>query len=320
MQATLYKWDDAGAPQVVDGRPSEYINVIKKCLVDGYGTKAPAGWSVAEEDVANTYLALRNDEAAGGSGGVFEIKMVTNDDAGAAFDVTSYCDYVSNAQKNRGYATSRYDRHSTSISMLKNWIVIATKTAFIIWVCQDSRLTSNSFGTNKHISFFAGDFTSYINNDPATFICWAGGVNGSTAQGWNSNFAAHLQCNSPASASVRVYALDGTAETEGHSATSIIGPLMQSQDSAIAYDEPEITVLSEIYILAGAANSITDAYLNSVSFPRVRGTLPGVVCAQQAGFYNQPMPYFKTINGQLHFQLPNPHTYRSLIWINCEQW
>lgn len=320
MQATLYKWDDAGAPQIVDGKPSEYINVIKKCLVDGYGAKAAAGWSVAEEDLANTYLALRNDEAAGGSGGVFEIKMVTNDNAGAAFDVTSYCDYVSNAQKNRGFAPSRFDRSSPGLYMLKNWIVIATKTAFVFWVSSDGKLTDNGFSNREHISFYAGDFNSFTNNDPATFICWAGGENGSTSQSWSDNFASHLQYAQPEKRTVSVYALDGTAESEGHSATSIIGPQMQSTSNAIANDEPEITVLSEIYIVAGAANAITEKYLNNVSFPRVRGTLPGLYCAQQTGFYNQPMPFFKTINGQLHFQLPNPHSYLSLIWINCEQW
>ena len=65
---TVYRWDDPGAPQIVDGRPSEFINVFKKCLVEGYGDKQPLGWQVQLEEAINK-ISFINDVTAGGSGG-----------------------------------------------------------------------------------------------------------------------------------------------------------------------------------------------------------------------------------------------------------
>ncbi|MEI8642731.1 hypothetical protein P4S56_00375 [Pseudoalteromonas sp. Hal056] len=36
-QVNVYRWDDEGAPQIVEGRPSEFINVLKNVWLMGMG-------------------------------------------------------------------------------------------------------------------------------------------------------------------------------------------------------------------------------------------------------------------------------------------
>lgn len=47
LPVTMYRWDDPGAPQLSQTQGSA-VDVIKKCLIDGYGTKEPAGWVIEE--------------------------------------------------------------------------------------------------------------------------------------------------------------------------------------------------------------------------------------------------------------------------------
>lgn len=66
LPVTVYRWDDAGAPQLSKGiKPSELINVLKKCLVDGYGSKQGAGWSVPFMDLASNQIVFRNSTLQG---------------------------------------------------------------------------------------------------------------------------------------------------------------------------------------------------------------------------------------------------------------
>ena len=77
-QVTVYKWDDVGAPQITTGSPTEYMNVLIKCLVEGYGTKQPVGWEVLENQASTPFLALHNNIQAGASGGKFILKAPDN--------------------------------------------------------------------------------------------------------------------------------------------------------------------------------------------------------------------------------------------------
>lgn len=60
----LYRSDDAGAP-VHYSVSGSWINVMKKCLVDGYGSQPGAGWTVALDDPGSNRTIFRNDFATG---------------------------------------------------------------------------------------------------------------------------------------------------------------------------------------------------------------------------------------------------------------
>lgn len=60
----VYKWNDANAP-VLSGLHGAFANVLKKCLVEGYGDKAPAGWTLEDANVDETIISLRNSPVNG---------------------------------------------------------------------------------------------------------------------------------------------------------------------------------------------------------------------------------------------------------------
>lgn len=73
MAVTVYRSTDTGAPTFpalgAQNQPGFFMDLLKACLVDGYGSKPAAGWSVDYEDTTagKRRLALSNGN------GVFEV-------------------------------------------------------------------------------------------------------------------------------------------------------------------------------------------------------------------------------------------------------
>lgn len=73
---TVYYSDDAGAPVLTNGQDAFY-QVVKACLIDGYGSKAAAGWSVVYDDwAASGHASFTN---AGQSGVLGLVRATTTD-------------------------------------------------------------------------------------------------------------------------------------------------------------------------------------------------------------------------------------------------
>ena len=73
---TIYYSDDAGAPVLTNGQDAFY-QVVKACLIDGYGSKAAAGWSVVYDDwAASGHASFTN---AGQSGVLGLVRATTTD-------------------------------------------------------------------------------------------------------------------------------------------------------------------------------------------------------------------------------------------------
>tara|TARA_R100001443_G_scaffold55378_1_gene66628 strand:+ start:1102 stop:2127 length:1026 start_codon:yes stop_codon:yes gene_type:complete len=60
----VYRWDDPGAPVFTAG-PHGMRDVLLGCLVNGYGDKSAAGWSVVYDDWANGNFSLTNAAQSG---------------------------------------------------------------------------------------------------------------------------------------------------------------------------------------------------------------------------------------------------------------
>lgn len=60
-----YTWQDASAPTVYAGS-GVLINLLKACLVNGYGSKPGAGWTIAYEDIANNKIVLKQPSGTNG--------------------------------------------------------------------------------------------------------------------------------------------------------------------------------------------------------------------------------------------------------------
>lgn len=55
LPVTVYRWDDPGAPQL-DLNNGSMLQLLKKCLIDGYGTKPGAGWTLNEISADNNNM------------------------------------------------------------------------------------------------------------------------------------------------------------------------------------------------------------------------------------------------------------------------
>lgn len=60
----IYRYDDDNAP-VASGLPGGLVGLLRACLVDGYGDKTPAGWSMPHANAEGTLAAFRNNPETG---------------------------------------------------------------------------------------------------------------------------------------------------------------------------------------------------------------------------------------------------------------
>lgn len=313
---SVMRWDDIGAPQVVDGKPSEYLDVIKKCLVDGFGTTPSLNWIVVVDEIftATPLLVLKNDVALGGSGG-FIVFQAVNDAAGTLVKVQCCQAYIDRDTLTNPGAYFVFGRDSSS-KLLNNWLLIGTHTAFYFFVTRETYVNGNAnyFNSQKCIFFFVGDCIALHNNDPATFITMGGSINtdSHTAQTMLNADLAY----SNSAAVTNIYALNGSSEFLIHSINSVIGDSNPTGD--FDGQNPDITALCECFLIAG--NSQSDSVLNVVEMPLLRGKVPGLYFSAESGYTDVPMPFFKEISGTIYFLIPSSRTNASHSWINTEQW
>lgn len=311
---TVYRWDDPGAPQVVDGKPSEYMNVFKKCLVEGYGSKASLGWTVETDTASPPALALKNN-AAVGSGGVV-IFTAANDDAGAITTVRAVQDYIDINTYSRSSPFSGFDRSSTSIYMLNKWFIFGTGKAFYFFLYSEYSMTANSTGTRSSGCFFVGDFNSLYPNDPATFIHMAG-IRNSTSASWSQSLIYKIS-DSVMRELTNVYPLDGTNTPSPVSVSSIFGD--KAHVNGHRNDPVDPAVLSPCYLLMGTGMIADSSIYQNTITPFVRGLLPGMYVANTAGYRQAPAPVIKQLNNVSHYLIPSSHSNTGCAWVNMEEW
>jgi hypothetical protein len=319
---TVFKYDDEGAPQIVDGKPSEYMTVLNKCLVEGYGDQVPLGWlTVLDEHLTSEpFLALKNDITQGGSGGTITLSAL-NDNDGTLTTVQCCQSFIDKRNLINVGSSFVYKRHSTNTHLLKNWMVIGTDTAFYFFVTSPQRANTNAFGTYPSILFFVGDFQSFFNNDPGRFITIASRSTDQSSHSWNHMLNSKVGYNA-ANDLTNIYPLDGGNSRVKHSINSAYGNAAYFGSGVLKSAAPDILSLAECFLFAGKAvnHHAAEEYLNSTSSPWHRGKVPGLCFSAQAGYTNVPMPHIKRINGANYFQIPGAHTSGSCAWINTEQW
>jgi hypothetical protein len=313
LPVTMYRWDDVGAPQIVDGKPSEYMNVLKKCLVEGYGSKASLGWTIETDIASPPVLALKNN-AAVGSGGV-ALFSAPSDSPGDDVTVEGCNDYVDKDARGRRSSYFGFDRYSTGSRLLSRWFLIGTGKAFYFFCFCESSYSSNSTGTLQNTAFFIGDFESLYPNDPALFISLSGSLD-NTSMSWNTSLIYRFSDSSPIKLT-KIHPLDGS--DFGHEASLVsLGDSMGVGTAATS--AANITVLSPIYIFMGTGSlKDSDIYQNQMT-PFSRGILPGTVLANSPGYRNDPMPVIKTIDKTEYYLIPSSNSYTGCVWINLKEW
>lgn len=160
-----YTSADSGAP-VLTGGVSALINVLEKCLVDGYGSATPAGWT--KPYVGTDKAAFRNSVAAGGSGMHIRVDD-TGGGSGGAREALCRA-YLTMSDVDTGtiemptvaqLAGSIVFRKSNTVdSTARAWLMVADERGFYMTV-------NDGFAD---CTMAAGDFKSFVPGDPYAFF------------------------------------------------------------------------------------------------------------------------------------------------------
>lgn len=180
MTVVVYRSDDASAP-TLNGVAGSVINVLDAILVNGYGSKAAAGWA---KEFSGTDLAvyrpatgnrfrLRVDDTATASARIRGYESMTAVSTGTGA-------FPSTAQISLDSALPLIPKGSGATA--RSWVVIASSKAFYFFAAPSATdaLFTGYFGSDMRTVFF-GDFISYKQGDQ-----FATGVLGSVTASSNN--------------------------------------------------------------------------------------------------------------------------------------
>jgi hypothetical protein len=291
LPVTVYRNTDAGAP-AVPTKPSEWITVLKKCLVEGYGAKTPLGWVLDFEDASNVKAVFRNSAADGGSGGAVQIEAHSAgaNTAGSLVRITcaNSITGIDSFFNKVGYRTMAT---SNSLGNVRGWMIIGTSRGF--WLIQESGETlNNSYNTGPFSHreyYFIGDVESFVPNDMSTFTLITTGNamidSASTAYGENLG-----SLGAGAKFSCGLYDTDGGSGSATYSSdwTAV---------SPYAYE----TITTDPQVIGVPINlkkiSLCHTAYTLVKLPACRGMATGIFGTNFVGYGGHPLPLIRTFEG-----------------------
>ncbi|WP_330146943.1 hypothetical protein [Shewanella oncorhynchi] len=308
LPVTVYRYTDAGAPQLTNGTPSEWINILKKVLVEGYGDKAPLGWTLEFENAGAFKVAFRNSLASGGSGGYFQFWSTTGGDAAgttcninAAIAMSSLDVFI----KPIGLRTLKTSTQG------KAWEIIGTSRGF--YIIQHRSVAPMTIFTNtqdQQICYFIGDIQSFIANDMATFtIISANSVDGDNA---STSYVVTNIANQSVIFS-RLYASDNSVNYIQYKYNYIF-PIITTGVTSEAETLGVQHILAPI-ILNTSFNTTNN---QSQTLPTARGFAPGLYESSFCGYRDTVWPVDVNINGVVFTLLRGYYTAR--LWISTGEW
>ncbi len=174
-QFTIYKSTDGSAP-VLTGQAGKLTDLLDACLVNGYGAKAAAGWSIAFTATnrrayrggAGTQLYLRVRDDAGGTGGAKEALA-------RGFETMSDVNTGTNPFPTSAQLSSTTDnslvwrKSVTADATARPWIVVAdNKTVYVFIQTGDVALAYFGYTWGDFDSFVSGDVWNCVINGRAT--------------------------------------------------------------------------------------------------------------------------------------------------------
>ncbi|MEL4429817.1 hypothetical protein [Shewanella mangrovisoli] len=293
LPVRYYHSTDAGAPITQITKPSDYITILKACLVDGYGTKAGAGWTLEFEDTTAKKAVFRNSVADGGSGGAVQVQPHGTDASGnyvrftAAGAITAIDTFV-NRIPYRAYYTN------SSATYSNGWMVVATSRGFWVIVNPGTGASGDTNSANQGTyvisqpTFFVGDIQSAIPNDLGVFTI----VCSTASQGvdYLLNSSTVLLNSGDIATGAYLYATDGSASgsayshfDKGPNTTASTGNNTDPTVDGVPIDIQPVT-------LFGGSNT-------SIALPRFRGIVPGLFFTNYYGFRGFSTPIIRTFDG-----------------------
>lgn len=317
LPVTVYRWDDAGAPQLINKTPSEWITILKKCLVEGYGSKAGAGWSIDFEDAAQFKIAFRSSPVDGIGGYVQFWSNNATDTVGASFlykaahGMTSLDGFVK-----AGF--SEVIKGGGSQGNISHWMIIATSVGFYLFSMQNNISTL----LKGYYSIFVGELHSFSQNDAGRFVGTGGQTANRTSDTSISPISQALFFGS-VQARPLLYGVDGSTASVSGSSTAMFPVVTDNLIPSGNDVDAGVTLNFTDVLIYGSQGVDSLGNLGSVSIiqPYVRGKLPGLLESSFTGYKSTPFPYIRTFFGQQYMLSPVYSQATGLKhWINIEEW
>lgn len=326
---TVYRWDDPGAPQMPNGKPSQIIDVLTKCLVEGYGDKAPLGWTKPFYDASTQSVVFRNNLAAGGSGGY--AKFYSNTVADGNNAVMRLTHSVSMTDINSFFRQGNIQAFVAS-SGLTRWVLIGTAIGFYFTIDSNSpnlKMTRSPFG----VAMYVGDFYSAVAADTGRFIAMASFWNPSFSASSNEDSLYYLRTSGDSTlrTPLKLYDADNFDSFSSYCLNLLFWSNTAGVNNAVSESPPSsVEMLMPIFIwqsnqgiLSNTADRLGTLIRDSNISPLVRGVLPGYGYSLKVGYGNTTWPFVKTISGQLNWLMRSVisgGTSSAGAFINMEVW
>lgn len=314
LPVTVYRSTDAGAPVQRITKPSDVIDILKACLVNGYGTMVGAGWNLVFEDASANKAVFSNSLVAGGSGGAVQVEPHSGSNAvgatvrfTAANQITALDSYI-NKCGFRGFTTN----FSSSGKPSKGWTVIATARSFYIIVESPETKLQENFDTNGYAAvIFIGDIESYIPNDPGIFSIATGhqSVGDAFINDYNN---ATFFCGGSKSA-VQLFATDGATDSAGYRMSCDYSSDWLYFAPSTEFD-PAVTNTPIDLQRAPLLNAGTP----TASLPLCRGFIPGLFVTHIRAFFKIELPIIRTLGGDKYYFPASPMNISCVIQCSGE--
>jgi hypothetical protein len=176
-QYTVYKSTDASAP-VLSGTTDSLCALLDACLVTGYGAKVAAGWT-------KTYDGTNKSVFRPASGTRFYLRVLDDGSlAGGArdacirgYETMSDVDTGTNpfpTVAQRADSASTVRKSTSADATARAWTIVADGKTVMAWIMTGDNATSG-------VSFYFGDFVSYVANDAYNCICISVGTSTASA-------------------------------------------------------------------------------------------------------------------------------------------
>lgn len=276
MTVRYYTNTDSGAP-ALPGVAGSLNAVLKACLVDGYGSKAPSGWTqefsgtnlAVFRPPSGTRMRLRIDDTSATDARVRGYEAMSDVNTGTGL-------FPTDALQNGG----SYMHKSSAGSTSRGWVLAADQKRFILIVAQSAATVDASGAVGQGLFF--GDIKTAKSGDAFHCFINAGLATGSTSSAFGSinngpsglsTASGHFLARSYTQVGGAVYASKHTDAVKTAN-TSTLGT------GGVAYPDP-------------ITGGILVAPIYVAELGNVRGVLPGV----WAPLHNLPASPGDTFSG-----------------------
>ena len=293
LPVTVFRSTDEGVPVIQPTKPSDWLKIIQACLVDGYGSKQPLGWTLEFGDLDSLKMVFKNNSADGGSGGAVQIEAHSGSDSNrqhvrftAANSITALDTYIEKA----GYRTISTIEQEY---YCRGWILVGCGRSFYIrpetGLLKWNSTSSNVYKYNQCL--WIGDVQSFIPNDQHIFTIVSSGYIGSPSNDSTAND--YRTCQFGASGNgiaCQLYA----ADSSGGSANYLSGAKLKnnSMTSSYSYDPVALGVPADMSPVVMKH----DDYSN-VGSPAVRAVIPGLFTTHFLGYWGADTPIVRNFGG-----------------------